>query len=89
MINCLVLVDLHPVHALSLYSFKVAIFVVVLVCIIIIIYYLFCYYAGEDDFLGESGNVSVGWNIEDMIDKIHHRQKINLSRLSRDAHYNI
>lgn len=80
----------YPDKETSPNTIKVAIFVVVLVCIIIIIYYLFCYYAGEDDFLGsESGNVSVGWNIEDMIDKIHHRQKINLSRLSRDAHYNI
>ena len=71
---------------------KILIFVVVLVCIIVIIYYLFCYYYGdEESFLGsnDSSNVSVGWNIEDMVDKIHKRQSANLSKLSRDAQYNI
>jgi len=71
---------------------KIVIFVVVLVGILIIIYYLFCFYSGsDDDFLGsgDNGNVTVGWNIEDMVEKIHNRQRVNLSRLSKDAHYNI
>jgi hypothetical protein len=71
---------------------KIVIFVVVIACLLIVIYYIFCYYASDDDdgFLG-SGNsaISVDWNIEDMVNKIHNRQKVNLSRISKDSHYNI
>lgn len=73
-------------------TLKIAIFVGVLICIIVIIYYLYCYYASDDDdgFLGGGqANITVGWNIEDMVEKIHHRQRANLSRLSKDSQYNI
>ena len=69
---------------------KIAICVVVIVCILIIIYYLFCYFSGDDDgFLGGKSDISVGWNIEDMVNKIHNRQRNNLSRLSKNSQYNI
>ena len=70
-------------------TLKVIIFVAVLVSIIIIIYYLYCHYAGDDeDGFNGGSSVTVGWNIEDMVEKIHHRQRTNLSRLSKDAQYN-
>jgi hypothetical protein len=70
---------------------KTVIFVVVIVCILVIVYYLYCYYSCDDDegFFGTKSDVSVGWNIEDMVEKIHRRQKNNLSKLSKNAHYDI
>lgn len=66
---------------------KIVIFTVVIVCILILVYYLYCHYACDDEDGG--AGVSVGWNIEEMVERIHNRQKNNLSRLSKNSHYNI
>jgi hypothetical protein len=70
---------------------KIIIFVIIIVCIVVVIYYLYCYMTGDDDegFFSGKSDVSVGWNIEEMVEKIHSRQRNNLSRLSKDSHYNI
>jgi hypothetical protein len=69
---------------------KIIVFVIVVICIIIVLYYLYCYYSDDDEgFFGMKSDVSVGWNIEEMVEKIHNRQKANLSRLSTGTNYNI
>ena len=71
---------------------KIIICTVIIACILVLVYYIFCYYSSEDDgFLssGSKSDISVGWNIEEMIEKIHNRQKVNLSRLSKNSNYNI
>jgi hypothetical protein len=70
---------------------KIVVFVVIIICILVIVYFLFAYYACDEDegfFGGGKSDISVNWNIEEMVDKIHSRQAANLSRLSRDAQYN-
>jgi preprotein translocase subunit SecG len=71
---------------------KIVIFVVIIACILVIVYFLFAYYSCDDDegfFGGGKSDISVNWNIDDMVAKIHARQASNLSRLSHDAQYNI
>lgn len=82
----------EPVKTPEKYStLKIVIFTAVIVCILIIIYYLYCAYTSDDDegIFGGKGSVSVGWNIEEMVERIHSRQKNNLAKLSRNCHYNI
>lgn len=70
---------------------KIVIFVVILVGILVIVYFLFVYYSCDEDegFLGGGkSDISVNWNIEDMVNKIHSRQAANLSRLSRESQHN-
>lgn len=70
-------------------TMKIAIFVVVIVCILVVIYYIYCYYSDDDEgFFSSRSDIQVKWNVEEMIEKIHNRQRINLSRLSKNSHYN-
>ena len=82
-----------PTTAVQNYTtVKIVIFVVIIVCILVIVYFLFSYYSCDDDegfFGGGKSDISVNWNIDEMVEKIHARQNANLSRLSRDAQYNI
>lgn len=71
---------------------KIILFVFVIVCILVIVYYLYCYYVCDDDdegFFSGKSDVSVDWDVEKMVEKIHSRQRNNLSRLSKNSHYNI
>jgi hypothetical protein len=71
---------------------KIGIFVVIIACILVIVFFLFSYYSCDDDdgfFGGGKSDVSVNWNIDEMVDKINARQAANLARLSHDVQYNI
>lgn len=70
---------------------KIVIFVVILIGILVIVYFIFVYYSCDEDegfFGGGKSDISVNWNIEDMVNKIHSRQATNLSRLSRESQHN-